>query len=136
MAAIKSSTGNASKFLVLLPWVIFLTVDDLPQSSFTEDDSSDSSMEIKVLDSGTFLKVRSRYYHIRGLCDELYRNRSDESVPLLNTVLEGMNINSLVCTNLMPLTEPSVKHLAEHHPVVITPHVCKTRTFLHDRPVV
>ena len=31
-----------------------------------------------------------------GLDDELYWNRADESIPVLNKGLEGMNINSLV----------------------------------------
>ncbi|HHD57219.1 MAG TPA: rRNA adenine dimethylase, partial [Desulfobulbaceae bacterium] len=70
-----------------------------------------------------------------GLDAEVVWNRSDDTIPILEQVLQGMNINSLICV------EPAEPYLTIFHfltnrcPEIITPGDCETRTFLHDIPV-
>jgi ribulose-5-phosphate 4-epimerase/fuculose-1-phosphate aldolase len=71
-----------------------------------------------------------------GLDDEVVWNRSDDDIPILEQVLGGMNINSLIC--VVP-AEPYLaifRYLTSRYPETITPGDCETRTFLHDVPVI
>jgi ribulose-5-phosphate 4-epimerase/fuculose-1-phosphate aldolase len=71
-----------------------------------------------------------------GLDDELVWNRQDDDIPVLEQVLDGMNINSLIC--VVP-AEPYLtifQYLTKRYPETITPGDCETRTFLHDVPVI
>ena len=71
-----------------------------------------------------------------GLDDEVYWNREDESIPVLREVLEGMNINSLICGEPAEPYRAILRYLAKQYPETITPRDCETRTFLHDLPVI
>lgn len=71
-----------------------------------------------------------------GLDDELYWNRADESIPVLNEVLEGMNINSLIFAKPAEPYRTILRYLTERYPETIPPRDCETRTFLHDLPVI
>jgi ribulose-5-phosphate 4-epimerase/fuculose-1-phosphate aldolase len=71
-----------------------------------------------------------------GLDDELYWNRQDDSIPLLNNVLNGMNINSLICAEPAEPYLSILQYLTRQRTETITPRDCETRTFLHDLPVV
>jgi len=73
---------------------------------------------------------------ICGLDDELCWNRDDEAIPELQTVLQGMNINSLICAEPAEPYRSILAFLAARHPDTIHPEDCETRTFLHDLPVV
>jgi len=70
-----------------------------------------------------------------GLDDELYWNREDEARPVLEKVMAGMNIASLVCAEPAEPYRTMLRSLTRRHPGLITPGDCETRTFLHDLPV-
>lgn len=70
-----------------------------------------------------------------GLDDELYWNREDEATPTLSSVLQGMNINSLLCAEPAEPYQTILRSLTGRHPETIMPGDCETRTFLHDLPV-
>jgi ribulose-5-phosphate 4-epimerase/fuculose-1-phosphate aldolase len=70
-----------------------------------------------------------------GLDDEIFWNRSDDNTPVLEQVLEGMNINSLVCAEPAEPYRSILACLVRRYPETITPGDCETRTFLHDLPV-
>ncbi len=72
---------------------------------------------------------------ICGLDDELFWNRDDETVPTLTSVLDGMNINSLICAEPAEPYNTILRYLTDRYPETITPSDCETRTFLHDLPV-
>lgn len=71
-----------------------------------------------------------------GLDDEIIWNREDESIPKLQSVMDGMNINSLICATPSEPYQTILQHLAGSNPETITPRDCETRTFLHDLPVI
>lgn len=70
-----------------------------------------------------------------GLDDELFWNREDESIPVLKNVQQGLNINSLICSEPAEPYRTIIEYLANRYPETITPGDCETRTFLHDLPV-
>ena len=72
---------------------------------------------------------------ICGLDDELIWNREDEKIPTLSSVLQGMNINSLICSEPSEPYRSILRYLAGRYPETILPGDCETRTFLHDLPV-
>ncbi len=71
-----------------------------------------------------------------GLDDELIWNRSDNDIPVLEQVLAGMNINSLICAEPAEPYLTIFRFLTSRYPKTITPGDCETRTFLHDVPVI
>ena len=70
-----------------------------------------------------------------GLDDEIIWNRDDDIIATLRHVMDGMNINSLICASPAEPYKTILQFLAERYPEVITPGDCETRTFLHDLPV-
>ena len=72
---------------------------------------------------------------ICGFDDERYWNRENKAIPALNSVLEAMNINSLICAEPAEPYQTILHYLVERYPETITPNDCETRTFLHDLPV-
>ncbi|MCB2181849.1 MAG: class II aldolase/adducin family protein [Desulfobulbaceae bacterium] len=70
-----------------------------------------------------------------GLDDEMTWNRQAPEVPILEAVMQGMNINSLICAEPAEPYQSILVYLTERYPEVITPGDCETRTFLHDLPV-
>jgi len=71
-----------------------------------------------------------------GLDDEVVWNRPDDDIPLLEEVLTGMNINSLICVEPTAPYLTIFRFLTSRYPETITPGDCETRTFLHDVPVI
>jgi len=71
-----------------------------------------------------------------GLDDEVVWNRDDEDIPVLEQVLSGMNINSLICARPAEPYLTIFRFLISRYPEIITPGDCETRTFLHDIPVI
>ncbi len=71
-----------------------------------------------------------------GLDDEVVWNRTDEDIPVLEQVLAGMNINSLICARPAEPYLTIFHFLSSRYPESITPGDCETRTFLHDVPVI
>jgi ribulose-5-phosphate 4-epimerase/fuculose-1-phosphate aldolase len=72
---------------------------------------------------------------VSGLDDEIVWNRADQRQAVLQRVLKGMQINSLVCAAPAEPYQTILRFLAWSRPGLITPHDCETRTFLHDLPV-
>ncbi|MEJ2690259.1 MAG: class II aldolase/adducin family protein [Deltaproteobacteria bacterium] len=72
---------------------------------------------------------------ICGIDDEAFWNRADDSIPVLQAVLDGMNINSLIVAEPAEPYHTILGYLAGRYPDTITPSDCETRTFLHDLPV-
>ena len=72
---------------------------------------------------------------ICGIDDELFWNHADDVIPILNSVLDGMNINSLICAEPAEPYKTILRYLTDRHPETIMPSDCETRTFLHDLPV-
>ncbi len=70
-----------------------------------------------------------------GLDDEVIWNRYDNDIPVLEKVLDGMNINSLICAEPAEPYLTIFHFLTSRYPETITPGDCETRTFLHDVPV-
>lgn len=71
-----------------------------------------------------------------GMDDEVIWNRPDDDIPVLEQVLEGMNINSLICVEPAAPYLTIFRFLTDRYPETITPGDCETRTFLHDVPVI
>lgn len=71
-----------------------------------------------------------------GMDDEVIWNRLGDEIPVLEQVLEGMNINSLICVEPTALYRTIFRFLTDRYPETITPGDCETRTFLHDVPVI
>jgi len=71
-----------------------------------------------------------------GLDDEIVWNHSDDDIPVLEQVLAGMNINSLICAKPAEPYLTIFRFLTSRYPETITPGDCETRTFLHDVPVI
>jgi ribulose-5-phosphate 4-epimerase/fuculose-1-phosphate aldolase len=72
---------------------------------------------------------------ICGLDAEIVWNRPDENIPILEQVLAGMNINSLICVEPAEPYLTIFQFLSDRYREGITPGDCETRTFLHDIPV-
>jgi ribulose-5-phosphate 4-epimerase/fuculose-1-phosphate aldolase len=72
---------------------------------------------------------------ICGLDDEIIWNREGKGIATLEQVVEGMNLNSIICASPAEPYNTILQFLAERYPEVITPSDCETRTFLHDLPV-
>ncbi|MDH3329621.1 MAG: class II aldolase/adducin family protein [Desulfobulbaceae bacterium] len=72
---------------------------------------------------------------VGGLDDEIVWNRRDELGAVLEQVMAGMNINSLICAIPAEPYKTILQFLAVRYPDIITPRDCETRTFLHDLPV-
>lgn len=70
-----------------------------------------------------------------GLDDEIVWNRGDERGAILEQIVNGININSLICAIPAEPYKTILQFLAVRYPDVITPRDCETRTFLHDLPV-
>lgn len=70
-----------------------------------------------------------------GLDDEVIWNRPDDDIPIFEQVLDGMNINSLICVQPAEPYLTIFRFLTSRYPETITPSDCETRTFLHDVPV-
>lgn len=70
-----------------------------------------------------------------GLDDEVIWNRPDDDIPILEQVLGGMHINSLICVEPAEPYLTIFRFLSSRYPETITPGDCETRTFLHDVPV-
>jgi len=70
-----------------------------------------------------------------GLDAEITWSREDALVPVLEEVMDGMNINSLICAVPAEPYRTILQFLAARYPEAITPRDCETRTFLHDLPV-
>ncbi|MCF8057317.1 MAG: class II aldolase/adducin family protein [Desulfocapsa sp.] len=70
-----------------------------------------------------------------GLDDEVVWSRHDDDILILEQILEGMNINSLVCAEPAEPYLTIFQFLTSRYPETITPGDCETRTFLHDVPV-
>ena len=70
-----------------------------------------------------------------GLDDEVIWNRQDNDLPILEAVMAGMNINSLICAEPAEPYQTILHFLTTRYPDTITPGDCETRTFLHDLPV-
>ncbi len=70
-----------------------------------------------------------------GLDDEVIWNRQDDNLPILEAVMAGMNINSLICAEPAEPYQTILQFLTTRYPDTITPGDCETRTFLHDLPV-
>lgn len=71
-----------------------------------------------------------------GLDDEVVWNRPDDDIKVLEQVLGGMNINSLICARPAEPYLTIFRFLTSRYPKTITPSDCETRTFLHDVPVI
>ena len=71
-----------------------------------------------------------------GLDDEVIWNRSSSDILVLEQVLGGMNINSLICIEPVEPYLEIFHFLTSRYPETITPGDCETRTFLHDVPVI
>ncbi len=71
-----------------------------------------------------------------GLDDKVVWNRPDDDIPILEQVLDGMNINSLICARPAEPYLTIFRYLTSRYPETITPGDCETRTFLHDIPVI
>lgn len=71
-----------------------------------------------------------------GMDDEVIWNRPDDDIPVLEQVLDGMNINSLICVEPTSHYLAIFRFLTSRYPETITPGDCETRTFLHDVPVI
>ena len=71
-----------------------------------------------------------------GLDDEVVWNRADADIKVLEQILDGMNINSLVCAEPAEPYQSIFQYLCSRYPLTITPSDCETRTFLHDIPVI
>lgn len=71
-----------------------------------------------------------------GLDDEVVWNRADDDILILEQVLAGMNINSLICAEPAEPYLTIFRFLSSRYPETITPGDCETRTFLHDVPVI
>ncbi len=70
-----------------------------------------------------------------GLDDEIIWNRTDDTIDVLEEVLEKMSINSLICASPANPYGTILRYLASRYPKSITPKDCETRTFLHQLPV-
>ena len=70
-----------------------------------------------------------------GLDDEIIWNRTDPHIPVLEAVMDGMNINSLIFAEPAEPYRTLLHFLSSRYPDTITPRDCETRTFLHDLPV-
>ncbi|AGF77967.1 ribulose-5-phosphate 4-epimerase-like epimerase or aldolase [Desulfocapsa sulfexigens DSM 10523] len=73
---------------------------------------------------------------ICGLDDEVVWSRADDDIQVLEQVLAGMNINSLICIEPADPYLTIFRFLCDRYPETITPEDCETRTFLHDVPVI
>ena len=61
---------------------------------------------------------------ICGLDDEVVWNRSDDDIPVLEQVLAGMNINSLICARPAEPYLTIFRFLTSRYPETITPSDC------------
>jgi ribulose-5-phosphate 4-epimerase/fuculose-1-phosphate aldolase len=62
-------------------------------------------------------------------------NRSDSSIPLLEKVIQGLSINSILFSKPAEPYQTIISYLAHTSKGVICPEDCETRTFLHDLPI-
>lgn len=70
-----------------------------------------------------------------GLDDEIVWNRDGKEQAILQEVMGGMQINSLICAVPAEPYLTVLRFLTSRFPEVIMPRDCETRTFLHDLPV-
>lgn len=70
-----------------------------------------------------------------GLDDEIVWNREGKEQEILQEVMTGMQINSLICAVPAEPYLTILRHLTFKSWGIITPRDCETRTFLHDLPV-
>ena len=70
----------------------------------------------KIIDAGLATEPL-----ICGIDDEAFWNRADDSIPVLQEVLEGMNINSLIVAEPAEPYHTILGYLAGRYPDTITP---------------
>lgn len=70
-----------------------------------------------------------------GLDDEVFWNRPDPSAAVLEGVLSGLDVNSILFARPAEPYWTMISLLAEEAGGAIAPTDCETRTFLHDIPV-
>ena len=73
---------------------------------------------------------------IGGLDAELVWNRPDPNCAELEKVFAGLNINSLLFSQLAEPYRSIISYLARHSSGAIQPSDCETRTMMHDLPVI
>jgi len=71
-----------------------------------------------------------------GLDAELEWNREDDATPVLEEVIGGMGINSILFSRPAEPYRTIIEHLCRGEVSSIRPRDAETRTFLHDLPVV
>ena len=62
-------------------------------------------------------------------------NRADASVAVLEKIIRGLNINSILFARPAEPYQTIISYLADTAGGVICPQDCETRTFLHDLPI-
>lgn len=62
-------------------------------------------------------------------------NRNDSSIPLLEKVIQGLSINSILFSKPAEPYQTIISYLAHTSKGMICPEDCETRTFLHDLPI-
>jgi len=62
-------------------------------------------------------------------------NRNDSSIPILEKVIQGLSINSILFSKPAEPYQTIISYLARTSQGVIYPEDCETRTFLHDLPI-
>lgn len=70
-----------------------------------------------------------------GLDDTICWNRDDADIAILEEVMAGLNIASLVCAEPAEPHRTILRYLTGQAGAALTPRDCETRTFLHDLPV-
>lgn len=73
---------------------------------------------------------------IVGLDDEPIWNRDDRLIPELESILSGLNINSLMFSLPAEPYRGIIEYLAKRADGAIFPEDSETRTFMHDLPVI
>ncbi len=71
-----------------------------------------------------------------GLDVEIVWNREDPRIPVLETLFQALNINSLLFSKPAEPYRTIVDYLASQEDDLVRPSDCETRTFLHDIPVI
>lgn len=62
-------------------------------------------------------------------------NKDDPSIPMLERVIQGLSINSILFSRPAEPYQTIISYLAGTSKGVIYPEDCETRTFLHDLPI-
>jgi ribulose-5-phosphate 4-epimerase/fuculose-1-phosphate aldolase len=62
-------------------------------------------------------------------------NKNDPSIPMLENVIQGLSINSILFSRPAEPYQTIISYLANISKGIIYPEDCETRTFLHDLPI-